>query len=117
MNKAHLISVSTALALGYAGGFAADGMVAKAAINAPRPEIVNVTLGPTAQVNLEAFVDAKLCPAVDTKLELAGPDACSAARDARRICMTWAKDSEGVTRVKVSAALESAGTWTPGAAQ
>ncbi len=68
MNKAYLISVSTALALGYSAGFATDNLTAHAATSMSMSQNVPVRLvqGGAAETQLFAWLDAQGCSSLDT---------------------------------------------------
>jgi hypothetical protein len=114
MNRAYVISTTTALALGYAAGFSTDNITAKAAVDSARTEVVNATLSPGAKSTVENFVNANICPTVNTALELSGGDVCSAVDHAKRLCLDWSRRPGETERVLVSASISVPGSWTPG---
>lgn len=57
MNKAYIISLTTALGLGYAAGFATDGLTAEAAMAGSHTEVVTFDLDAAAQDSFEVFFE------------------------------------------------------------
>ena len=92
MNKAYLISVSTAVALGYAAGFTADGLTAEASVPTQVEDSLKINLTqqkPTLANAFNSNIAADVCDYFDTKYGLSGPTACVAAEDVDRFIFSY----------------------------
>lgn len=94
MNKAFLISTTAALALGYAGGFASNGLLAQAAVAFVEPHSVSVMLGEPVEDTIEALVQQRACPQLDAEMGSLGAPACSAKRDLQGQCLDFCWKAE-----------------------
>lgn len=112
MDKSFLISVTTALALGYGAGFATNGFEAQAASPLEQSVSVDITLT-TAQANaLAGIVQNKACPEFDTKMGTSGASACNATKDLGHICFSPRVDPQTqVKEVVGNVVFKRAGTW------
>lgn len=72
---AYLISVTTAVALGYAAGFATDGIVAADTQPHTLQKVVSLDLGAGAASTFEGFLLNQMCPQIDSAFGLAA-DTC-----------------------------------------
>lgn len=112
MDKVHAITVSTALALGYAAGFASDNLTAQAAV--PK-ELEHTVSGAVTGPALSCFANCAatyVCPVVDSSLGLSGDDTCVAG-DFEFVGLQKQPDGSyhGIGQVSLD------GTWTKGEAQ
>lgn len=114
MEKAHIISVATAFALGLTGSFAANAIVAKAATAVTQPEKVHKMLTVGAQNSLENIIAQQACSQIDTKH---GPGTCIVNSQAESVCFYWQTASGGGTEIFMKAEFAVGGTFTPGAPQ
>lgn len=112
MNKAHLISLTTAASLGYAANFAVDGLTASAAVSRSVEQSVQVALSAGAKNTIDNFALNQVCAKFDTELGLDGADVCVAA-EVQSINLT--RDAQG--EWQAHAFVSKAGTWSPGAPQ
>lgn len=113
MNKAYLISTVTALALGYAAGFATDDITAQAAVPQARDfnYIFEVTGTPkTALIN---WIQTNGCPKLDTELSLTGTSICDATKDATTVCFSKDMGANGVSIINANVRFSRSGTYTP----
>jgi hypothetical protein len=115
MTKVHRITVATALALGYAAGFASDGLLSASAIESERSENLSMYLPQGAEESLETYIVNQGCDALDAKLGLTGADVCSAT-NIRAASQNWKADPEnpGERRIHMSVRFGVNGSWSPG---
>jgi len=110
MDKSFVISTTTALALGYAAGFATDGFTAKASKSIMHEECIEKELGAGAITTLESFLEAQMCPLMNTAFDVTD---CSAA-DFKVNGVGVRIRSEG-SGWAVESCPKRPGTWTEGA--
>jgi hypothetical protein len=110
--RVHLISTATALALGYAAGFASDGLVAQAAKSVDHKEVVSLDVANDhpAIVAIWEKVEQATCNLADAQ---AGFDAGTCAL----VPGSAVSLRRGETSTHVSAAHIYPGTFSPGIAQ
>lgn len=113
MTKVHLISVSAALALGYAGGFASDNIVS--ATSKPLEESANVCIDlPAANpVAADIFSKADVALCDDAEAE-AGLDVGDCTVNNVRVVRVVKNDDD---TYRACAGFRWSGTWTIGAPQ
>lgn len=109
MDKSFVISTTTALALGYAAGFATDGLTAKASKAIDHEECIEKTLGAGAVSTLETFLEAQMCPLMNAAFDV---DDCSADDFHKNGVGVRIRD-EGDGWV-VESCPKRPGTWTEG---
>lgn len=114
MDKAHVISVATAFALGLTGSFAANAIVAKAATAIEQPEKVHKILSTGAQNSVENIIGQQVCSEINAKH---GVGTCIVSSQAEAVCFYWQPASGGGTEVFMKAELSVGGTFTPGPPQ
>ena len=114
MEKAHVISVATAFALGLTGSFAANAITAKAATAIQQPEKVHKILSTGAQNSLENIIAQQACSEIDDKH---GVGTCIVNSQAECVSFCWVPASGGGTEVFMKADFSVGGTFTPGAPQ
>jgi len=118
MNKAFVIGVTTALALGYAGGFTTNGLVAKAGQERPANTIVTKSYDTSvpAVSNLWSTIKSVGCVDADTQLEMdAGSCAAEMAPCSEGTVFSMTCAPEGRTNVAIG--FQFKGFWTPGLPQ
>lgn len=76
--QAHLITATTALAIGIAGTLAAEGIVSAATFQQEYTKSYQVEITGAAKTGLVNWLEANICPAVDADLTLTGGDTCVA---------------------------------------
>jgi len=117
-NKAYLISVATALALGYSAGFASNNITAKAAISMSEKGVwtTNVLTSVPQIASIWGDLELLACDDIDSKLGL-DPGTCANQMDpcTANSSINLTCNADGTT--SVSAGVQISGTWTPGAAQ
>lgn len=74
--KKYLVSSVLAVSMGWAAGFASQGLVAKAAIVKEHRITVEKNLGAAAASTFESFLAAQLCPLANAQFDVAD---CSVA--------------------------------------
>jgi len=116
MNKSYVISVATALSLGYAAGFATDNITAQASVERTQTEIVNKRLSESAKATIESYVQSQACEEVNTKYDLTGELACDVTRDLLAVSIIWSEE-EGARVADLAARFELGGSWSPGTPQ
>jgi len=111
--KVFLVSVSTALALGWAAGFTSEGLTAAA----PRPSAREVTYQfeatPGQQAAIERWVENKFCPQLNADHGLSGPRGCKGGASFTRLTVDWTADDQGVRKLRAQAWATIRGSWVP----
>lgn len=114
--KLYAISLTTALAAGYAAGFASEGWEAHASQPVVQTQQFVGQLGPAAQSAVESWAQSQFCAALNAQYELTGDLSCSGAESFDRVRLSWTTDlSSGERIVRYDVQARVAGVWVPGA--
>lgn len=112
--KAYVISLTAAMAIGAGGGDILGDYTAKAATLETKDFAVNKELGPEAAAALVRFLKDNICADVDTALGLSGADKCDPNKHLPTVCATIRENDDGTVTAALSTTARVSGTWTPG---
>ena len=117
MNKAYVISVTTAIALGYAAGFTTNGLTASAGKLEKRSAVVEKYLTQAASTTLENFVVNQLCEKVVGEFDVSSNTCNIETFKENGVEFKHEPHSSGKRVWLVRAKVDVEGTWTPGTPQ
>lgn len=112
MNKAYVISLVTAVSLGYVAGFTTDGITSADTQPYTLKAKIFKTLGDTAEQTLDNFLVNQICPEVASTFGTPVEDCSATTFKTNGVVISWEDDLW-----KVSVIPEIAGTWSPGSPQ
>jgi hypothetical protein len=111
--RLYAITVATATALGFIGGFTSSGLTAQAGITDPQTSVVEFNLSAAQQTSFMTSLDNRGCPKVDTALSLEAPNLCTALANFKAASISVEDDGT----YRVSARFRVPGTWVAGSGQ